>query len=124
MGSKWNAQFLVKHSEERLRKNNCGMRSVCSRFSFRIGKSGSERQLSCQPHHQNIALSFVRIVSFVDKGIWDTDKGILLELPVSVARMRYAEMVARLPMRMGGFGLSWQSDVLMPRVGRQQEFWR
>ena len=43
-------------------------------------------------------------LSFVDKGIWDTDKGILLELPVSVARMRYAEMVARLPTRMGGLG--------------------
>ena len=40
-----------------------------------------------------------------DKGMWDTAKGLLQELPGSDAELRDAEMVARLPMRMGGLGL-------------------
>ena len=47
-----------------------------------------------------------------DKGMWDTAKGLLQQLPGSdeelreaEMELREAEMVARLPMRMGGLGL-------------------
>ena len=40
-----------------------------------------------------------------DKGMWDTAKGLLQQLPGSDEEVREAEMVARLPMRMGGLGL-------------------
>ena len=61
-----------------------------------------------------------------DKGMWDTAKGLLKELPGSDEELMSAEMVARLPMRMGGLGYGGrQSDALTPRIGRHGKMpWR
>ena len=53
-----------------------------------------------------------------DRGTWNTAKGLLKELPSSDEELGSAEMVARLPMRMGSLGLTSAERSLTPHTGR------
>ena len=59
MGSKWNAEFLAKHTQAR-KNDGYGMRSFCSRFPVRMGNSGSERHSDCRHLMTKMLLSHLR----------------------------------------------------------------
>ena len=103
-----NAQFVAEHTQERLEEEQRLWDAIPSvpdlqcAWQILVQSANPRANHTIRTLPPRLSLEYAR---GHDKGMWDTAKGLLQQLPGSDEELREAEMVARLPMRMGGLGL-------------------
>ena len=103
-----NAQFVAEHMQERLEEEQRLWDAIPSvpdlqcAWQILVQSANPRANHTIRTLPPGLSLEYAR---GHDKGMWDTAKCLLQQLPGSDEELREAEMVARLPMRMGGLGL-------------------
>ena len=103
-----NAQFVAEHTQERLEEEQPLWDAIPSVPDLQCAWQILVQSANPRANHTTRTLPPRLSLEYArghDKGMWDTAKGLLQQLPGSDEELREAEMVARLPMRMGGLGL-------------------
>ena len=102
-----NAHFVAEHMQKRLEEEQRLWDAISSvsdlqcAWQVLVQSANPRANHTIRPLPLRLSQEYAR---GQDKGMLDTAKGLLKELPGSDEELMSAEMVARLPMRMGGFG--------------------